>query len=83
MLPSQFSSVFRQFWLRRCTYYEFFTRDGFLVIGKGHAVHEEGEDGLMGHITETGRIEKTDLQKSPSCGVDNKYPKTEHFDIYS
>lgn len=34
-------------------YYEFLMRDSMQIIGKGHAVHEEGEDGLMRHLSRT------------------------------
>lgn len=43
-------------------YYEFLMRDSFMVIGKGHAVHEDGEHGLMRHISRTGRIPEHDLR---------------------
>lgn len=42
-------------------YYEFLMRDSLSTIGKGHAVHEDGEEGLMRHITNTVRF---------SCGLD-------------
>ena len=38
-------------------YYEFLMRDSLQKIGIGHAVHEEGENGLAKHITNTGYIE--------------------------
>lgn len=34
-------------------YYEFLMRDSLSKIGKGHAVHEHGEEGLRRHITNT------------------------------
>ena len=34
-------------------YYEFLMRDSLSTIGKGHAVHEDGEEGLRRHITNT------------------------------
>ena len=34
-------------------YYEFLMRDSLSKIGKGHAVHEHGEEGLHRHITNT------------------------------
>lgn len=34
-------------------YYEFLRRDSLSAIGKGHAVHEHGEEGLKRHITNT------------------------------
>jgi len=34
-------------------YYEFLMRDSLSKIGKGHAVHEDGEEGLHRHITNT------------------------------
>ena len=36
-------------------YYEFLMRDSLSKIGKGHAVHEDGEEGLQRHITRTVR----------------------------
>ena len=38
-------------------YYEFLMRDSLSKIGKGHAVHEDGEEGLQRHISKTGVIE--------------------------
>jgi len=38
-------------------YYEFLMRDSLGKIGMGHAVHAEGEDGLMRHISNTGFID--------------------------
>lgn len=35
-------------------YYEFLLRDSLVSIGKGHAVHEGGEEGLMRHISRAG-----------------------------
>jgi hypothetical protein len=35
-------------------YYEFLMRDSVRVIGKGHAVHEHGQEGLERHLTNTG-----------------------------
>lgn len=35
-------------------YYEFLMRDSLQKIGKGHAVHEAGEDGLALHLTKSG-----------------------------
>ena len=32
-------------------------RDSLLKIGKGHAVHEGGEEGLRRHMTNTGYME--------------------------
>ena len=32
-------------------YYEFLMRDSLSKIGKGHAVHEHGEEGLRRHIS--------------------------------
>ena len=40
------------------TYYEILMRDSLKKIGAGHAVHEEGEDGLRRHITRTGVLEQ-------------------------
>ncbi len=34
-------------------YYEFLMRDSLSKIAKGHALHEDGEEGLHRHITNT------------------------------
>lgn len=36
-------------------YYEFLMRDSLSQIGKGHAMHDEGEEGLLRHISNTVR----------------------------
>ena len=64
-------------------YYEFLMRDSLQNIGKGHAVHEEGEDGLNRHITRTGVLEqgttgllrKNDVENGN--GVENGLAKRE------
>lgn len=38
-------------------YYEMLMRDSLQKIGKGHAVHEDGEEGLHRHLTRTGTME--------------------------
>lgn len=35
-------------------YYELLMRDSLQKIGKGHAVHEDGEEGLALHLTKSG-----------------------------
>lgn len=50
-------------------YYEFLMRDSFLIIGKGHAVHEGGESGLMKHISKTGRIHQDEFGRITSNGT--------------
>ena len=35
-------------------YYEFLMRDSLQKIGKGHAVHEQGDEGLALHLTKSG-----------------------------
>lgn len=37
-------------------YYEFLMRDSLVKIGKGHAVHEDGDEGLRRHITNASRF---------------------------
>ena len=37
-------------------YYEFLMRDSIQRIGAGHAVHEEGEEGLVRHFTNVSSI---------------------------
>ena len=38
--------------------YELLLRDSIAIIGKGHNTHEDGEDGLMRHLSRTGTIEQ-------------------------
>ncbi|TID26756.1 putative glycerol uptake [Venturia nashicola] len=38
-------------------FYEFMIRDSLQQMGKGHAQHEGGEEGLMRHLTKTGTVE--------------------------
>jgi len=38
--------------------YEIILRDSFAIIAKGHAVHEDGEEGLTRHLTKTGTLEQ-------------------------
>lgn len=38
-------------------YYEMLMRDSLKKIGHGHAVHEEGEEGLQRHLTKTRTLE--------------------------
>ncbi len=38
-------------------YYELVMRDSLVRIGKGHAVHEHGEEGLRRHMTNKGYLE--------------------------
>ncbi|MCJ1224876.1 hypothetical protein MMC12_001523 [Toensbergia leucococca] len=38
-------------------YYEFLMRDSLSKIGKGHAYHEDGEEGLHRHLTNAGIME--------------------------
>jgi len=37
-------------------YYEFLMRDSLQKIQKGHAAHEEGDEGLARHLTKTGTL---------------------------
>jgi glycerol uptake facilitator-like aquaporin len=39
-------------------YYEFLIRDSLQKIGKGHASHAEGDEGLMRHLTKTGTVDE-------------------------
>ncbi|KAK7741782.1 hypothetical protein SLS53_004846 [Cytospora paraplurivora] len=59
-------------------YYEIILRDSFLIIGKGHARHRDGDDALMRHISKTGIIKDTDLRHVSSNG-DAKLPRADHI----
>ncbi len=52
-------------------YYEFLMRDSLSKIGKGHAVHEHGEEGLMRHITNTAGV--------PQSMIDTYSPTHSHL----
>ncbi|SMQ49973.1 unnamed protein product [Zymoseptoria tritici ST99CH_3D7] len=41
------------------SFYELIMRDSLQVIGKGAALHEDGEEGLTRHLTSTGMIRAT------------------------
>lgn len=40
------------------TYYEFLMRDSMQRIAKGHGSHEDGEEGLVRHLTKVGTLEE-------------------------
>ena len=52
-------------------YYEFLMRDSLQKIGKGHAAHEEGEEGLMRHLTKTGTMDMEQGYSNALRGTDN------------
>lgn len=58
---------------------EFLLRDSFLTIGKGHAQHREGDEGLMRHISKTGVLKEDDLRQVTSNG-DAKMTRFEHME---
>ncbi|KAL7793701.1 aquaporin-like protein [Trichoderma ceciliae] len=43
-------------------FYEFVMRDSLLVIEAGHAVHEDGDEALMKHITKTTTVEGIEVR---------------------
>lgn len=49
-------------------YYELLMRDSVARIGTGHAKHEDGDDGLMRHLTRQGTIEEG-ITSNISCRV--------------
>lgn len=53
-------------------YYEVIMRDSFAVIAKGHASHEDGEDGLMRHLTKTGTLEEGSIQRNGNGAIKDK-----------
>lgn len=58
---------------------ELLLRDSFLTIGKGHAQHREGDEGLLRHISKTGVLKEDDLRQVTSNG-DAKMTKIEHME---
>lgn len=58
---------------------EFLLRDSFLTIGKGHAQHRDGDEGLMRHISKTGVLKEDDLRQVTSNG-DAKTTRFEHME---
>lgn len=43
--------------------YEIILRDSFAIIAKGHAVHTDGEEGLVRHLTKTGTLESGQMEE--------------------
>ncbi|KAG8161000.1 hypothetical protein KVR01_009264 [Diaporthe batatas] len=60
-------------------FYELLLRDSFLTIGKGHAQHREGDEGLLRHISKTGVLKEEDLRQVTSNG-DAKVTRFEHME---
>lgn len=58
---------------------ELLLRDSFLTIGKGHAQHREGDEGLRRHISKTGVLKEDDLRQVTSNG-DAKMTRFEHME---
>ena len=56
-------------------YYEMLMRDSLQKIGKGHAMHEGGEEGLHRHLTSTGIVENgtTSMLSNHHNGTDVDY----------
>jgi len=42
-------------------YYELVMKDSFAIIASGHGEHEEGESGLLRHLTRTGTFDEGDV----------------------
>jgi len=62
-------------------YYEFLMRDSIQRIGAGHAVHEEGDEGLVRHFTNRGLMEggTTNMLQGNGSGSDEyETGKREH-----
>lgn len=60
---------------------ELLLRDSFLTIGKGHAQHREGDEGLWRHISKTGILKEDDLRQVTSNGDANgKTTRFEHME---
>lgn len=59
---------------------ELLLRDSFITIGKGHAQHREGDEGLMRHISKTGILKEDDLRQITSNNGDAKLPKIDHME---
>ncbi|KAG4421801.1 hypothetical protein IFR04_005051 [Cadophora malorum] len=58
--------------------YEIILRDSFAIIAKGHAVHEDGEEGLTRHLTKTGTLEQGpagNIIRGQHTSSDESYPQ--------
>lgn len=51
-------------------YYEFVLKDSLASISKGHAQHEEGDEGLIKHLSRTGGWTEGELEKIRTRGND-------------
>jgi glycerol uptake facilitator-like aquaporin len=60
-------------------FYELLMRDSLTSIGQGHDVHEDGEEGLMRHISKAGGLVPTESRKTPeiNSGHEKNGSKTE------
>ncbi|KAF2435489.1 aquaglyceroporin like protein [Tothia fuscella] len=54
-------------------YYEFLIRDSLQKISQGHAQHEDGEDGLVRHLTRTGTMDMEQGYTSALRGNQGSY----------
>jgi len=64
--------------------YEMFLRDSFAIIGKGHNVHEEGEEGLTRHLTKTGTLEQGmagNIARHGEISSDTSYRKSDQSPV--
>jgi hypothetical protein len=52
-------------------YYELVLRDSLDHIGRGHVSHEDGEDGLVRHLTRTGMMEEPRSIRTGSGSQEN------------
>jgi glycerol uptake facilitator-like aquaporin len=61
-------------------YYELVLRDSLQKIKKGHAVHEEGEEGLKRHLTKTGTLDLNEpMEQGVTRAVENPNNQTNGY----
>lgn len=54
-------------------YYELVMRDSLQKIGRGAAHHEDGEEGLRRHLTNSGIVDSSKISVETSDGQKNDY----------
>ncbi|KAF1981735.1 aquaporin-like protein, partial [Aulographum hederae CBS 113979] len=53
-------------------YYEFLMRDSIVNISKGHAEHEEGDEGLVRHLSYAGTLPLEDMEDAEKVGQEHQ-----------
>lgn len=62
-------------------YYEFLMRDSLQKIHQGHAEHENGEEGLVRHLTKVGSLnDPSDMERGYTAALGDEDTKEKETD---